>query len=162
MEHKIGQRIDFKRLVIALLVGLCTTPVLGFSEYHDTGLYQCSAGQDGVFVINTRTGQIWEFETSSTIDFGTPQDRKSQRSYIAPTELIPMPLPVGSQIINGFNGLSQGNTYILDNGQIWEQTGFYTCARVPSVPRATIRRGYTGYKMTVDGIDIPVAVRRIK
>jgi hypothetical protein len=160
MEHKMEQRI--KRLVIALLVGLCTTPVLGFSKYHDTGLYQCSAGQDGVFVINTRTGQIWELGISSTIDFGTPHNRESQHSYITPRVVIPMSMPVKSQIINGFNGLSRGNIYKLDNGQIWEQTDFYTCTRIPPISRATIRRGYTGYRMTVDGIDIPVAVRQIK
>lgn len=162
MEHKIEQRIDFKRLVIGLLLGLCMAPASGFSKDNDNGLYQCSAGEDGVFVINTRTGQLWEFEISSTIDFGTPQNRKSQCSYITPPEVIPMFLPVKSQIINGFNGLSQGNIYKFGNGQIWEQTDFYICTRVPAMPRATIWRGYTGYKMTVEGIDIPVAVRQIK
>jgi hypothetical protein len=162
MEHKIEQRIDFKRLVIILLLSLCITPMLGFSKDIDNGLYQCSADQDGVFIINTRTGQIWELAIPSTIDFGTPPNRKTQRSYITPPEVIPMSLPVKSQIISGFDGLSQGNIYKFDNGQIWEQTDFYSCARVPAIPRATICRAYTGYKMTIDGIDIPVAVRQLK
>lgn len=162
MEHKIEQRIDFKRLVIILLLSLCITPVLGFSKDNDNGLYQCSVGQDGVFIINTRTGQIWELTISSTIDFGTPPNRKSQRSYITPPEVIPMSLPVKSQIINGFGGLKKGNIYKLDNGQIWEQTGFYSCHRIPAIPRATIWRGYTGYQMTVDGIDISVSVQQLK
>jgi hypothetical protein len=162
MENKIELRIDFKRLVISLLLGLCIMPVPGFSKDNDNGPYQCSAGQDGVFVINTRTGQLWELGISSTIDYGTPQNRRFQRAYITPPEVTPMFLPVKSQIINGFNGLSQGSTYKLNNGQIWVQTDFYSCYLSPAMPRATICRGYTGYKMIVDGIDVPVAVQQIK
>ncbi|MGD0785471.1 MAG: hypothetical protein ABR969_06635 [Sedimentisphaerales bacterium] len=87
MEHKIEQRrgsIDFKSLVIGLLLGLCITLVLGASNNNDNGKYQCSAGQGQVFIIDTQTGQTWGLDNSSTTDFGTPQNRKSQKSFITP------------------------------------------------------------------------------
>lgn len=76
--------IDFKSLVIGLLLGLCITLVLGASNYNDNGQYQCSAGGSQVFVIDTQTGQTWALDHSSTTDFGTPQNRKSQKSFTTP------------------------------------------------------------------------------
>ncbi len=87
MEHKIEQRnrnIEFKSLIIGLLLGLCITLVMGFSNDSDNGRYQCSADQNQVFIIDTQTGQTWILDNSSTTDLGTPQNRKSQKSFITP------------------------------------------------------------------------------
>jgi hypothetical protein len=87
MEHRIEQRnrnIDFKSLVIGLLLGLCITLVSGASKDGGNGRYDCSADQDQVFIIDTQTGQTWRLDKSSTTDFGTPQNRKSEKTYVTP------------------------------------------------------------------------------
>lgn len=87
MEHKTQRRIrniDFKSLAIGLLLGLCIMLVSGYATDGDNGRYQCSASENQVFILDTQTGQTWKVDASSTIDLGTPQDRKSKQTDISP------------------------------------------------------------------------------
>ena len=87
MERKTqcGKIIDLRSLVIGLLLGSCLILVSGYSGNSANGRYQCSASAGlWVFIIDTQTGQTWKLDDSATADFGTPQNRKSQQSYISP------------------------------------------------------------------------------
>lgn len=69
---------------------------------------------------------------------------------------------VESVIVSDFNGFSHGNVYRLRNGQLWQQTEFYTWYRYWYYPSVIIYSSGGSYKMLVEGIDHPVTVRRVR
>lgn len=68
---------------------------------------------------------------------------------------------VQSTVISAFSGLAYGNRYALANGQIWEQTEFYTWYHYAFRPNATVFVELGVTKIVVAGISRPVAVRRV-
>lgn len=79
--------IDFKNLAIGFLLGICLLLVIASANNGKYGRYQsCSAGDNdqAVFVIDTQTGQTWRLGRTDTFDFGTPQQRKSERRSETP------------------------------------------------------------------------------
>lgn len=69
--------IDIKSLLIGLLLGVCTLLALGAvnSRQNNTGRYQiaCPDSQNTCFVIDTKTGQVWQrYSRSSGTQYGTP------------------------------------------------------------------------------------------
>jgi len=81
----IARNIDFKSMMIGLLLGVCVLLVSGqYTEQHNTNnrFMCCAAGSDpyGVFVIDTQTGQTWRLDNKSTIGYGTPENRQENPS----------------------------------------------------------------------------------
>lgn len=82
----IAQNLDFKSLIIGLLIGVCALLVSGqydHNENTDGRFMCCAAGSDpyGVFIVDTQTGQTWRLDNKSTIYYGAPENRQSSRSY---------------------------------------------------------------------------------
>lgn len=72
--------------------------------------------------------------------------------------------PITATLQGEFSGFSQGRTYTLDNGQVWEQTD---ATRVSGVrrqsPKVSIRPGVMGvWYMKVEGSNTQPKVRRTK
>lgn len=85
MELK-KHNIDFKYLALGLIIGICLMMVIGAAS-DGRGRYQsCPAGNNdlAVFVIDTQTGHAWRVGRIDTLDFGTPQQRKSERRSQTP------------------------------------------------------------------------------
>ena len=79
--------IDFKNLALGFLFGICLMLVIALANNGEGERYQsCNAGDNdqAVFVIDTQTGQTWRMGRTDTFDFGTPQQRKSERQTQTP------------------------------------------------------------------------------
>jgi hypothetical protein len=79
--------IDFKNLVLGLLLGICLMLVTAAADNGEDERYQCCAAGDNdqaVFVIDIQTGQTWRMSRTDTFDYGTPQQRKSERQTQTP------------------------------------------------------------------------------
>ena len=79
--------IDFKNLALGFLLGICLMLAIASADNGGHGRYQsCNAGDNdqAVFVIDTQTGQTWRMSRTDTFDFGTPQQRKSERQTQTP------------------------------------------------------------------------------
>lgn len=86
MELEKQNNIDFKYLALGLIIGICLIMVIGAAS-DGRGRYQaCNAGDNdqAVYVIDTQTGQTWRMSRTDTLDFGTPQQRKSERRSETP------------------------------------------------------------------------------
>lgn len=69
---------------------------------------------------------------------------------------------ITSQTSGDFNGFENGKIFELANGQIWKQTSFDYYYYYYFMPKVTIYKDGTQYKMVVDGVDKTVTVERIK
>jgi len=69
---------------------------------------------------------------------------------------------VSGTISGSFDGLAYGRVYVLTNGQVWQQSEYYTWYWYASYPSVLIFRDGATYRMRVDGIDRPVAVVRLQ
>jgi len=69
---------------------------------------------------------------------------------------------VESYITSDFQRLAHGEVFVLANGQVWEQTEYYTWFWYAFRPRVIIYSDYGSYKMAVAGIDHVVSVRRLR
>jgi hypothetical protein len=86
MEHrtKRGKIINFKSVAVGFLLCFCLILVSANSG-NSRGRYDCcTSGTGRLFIIDTHTGHTWELTVSSTVDYGTPENRQSQTSYITP------------------------------------------------------------------------------
>lgn len=68
--------------------------------------------------------------------------------------------PIDSYISSDFDGLQQGNIYVLANGQVWEQTEYYFYYHYAYRPRVRIYSSYGSYRMQVEGVNRAVTVVR--
>jgi hypothetical protein len=69
---------------------------------------------------------------------------------------------IETQIDGDFEGW-EGETIVkLMNGQIWQQTEYYYYYHYAFMPKVTIIKTGTGYKMIVDGIPKAIGVTRLK
>ena len=69
---------------------------------------------------------------------------------------------IESTLVGKFEGLKAGNTYTLENGQVWEQVEPWNWISAVVTPSVTIYPASGGYKMKVQNIEHSVIVRRIK
>lgn len=72
------------------------------------------------------------------------------------------PSLVEGYVTNSFSGFSKGNIFKLDNGQIWEQTEYFTYTYTYARPKVMIYKSSGEYKLKFDNIDHAVTVKRIK
>jgi hypothetical protein len=83
----------------------------------------------------------------------------------APAPPVAAPAPTGAftaTITNDFTGYSMGRIFVLDNGQIWEQTEAWVWTWFWSRPQVLIYPTAAGWKLHFDQIDHDVFVRRIR
>ena len=81
------RNMNLATLAGGFLLGLCVMLLVGADYGNTNGRYQCCpAGEESlaVFVIDTQTGQTWRMGRTDTYDFGTPLERKSERSVETP------------------------------------------------------------------------------
>jgi len=81
---------------------------------------------------------------------------------IAQATIVSAQPTVESVIVSKFTGLKKGNTYTLQNGQIWKQTEMWTHPVMRVRPKVTIHKEGGASKMYVEDINRPVAVERVK
>ncbi len=72
--------------------------------------------------------------------------------------------PITGHLVGRFDGFGKGNTYTLDNGQVWEQSEAASLAGVHKTgPAVSIKPGIGGvWSMKVEGYNTTAKVRRIK
>jgi hypothetical protein len=65
-------------------------------------------------------------------------------------------------ITNDFTGYATGRIFVLDNGQVWQQTEGWTWSWTWSRPRVLIYPTAGGWKLHFDQIDHDVYVQRVR
>lgn len=75
------------RFILGVLAGICLMLIIGMAAADDTtpGPYQCCpAGDDAssVFVLDTQTAEVWLLGRGTTVELGTPFNRKSVRTNV--------------------------------------------------------------------------------
>jgi hypothetical protein len=86
----------------------------------------------------------------------------SSASSFAPSVSTLAGASVQSTITNEFTGYEYDRIFVLDNGQIWQQTQYWTWYWYTYRPRALIYQSDSGWKLHVDDIDHDVSVQRIR
>lgn len=75
---------DWRSLVIGLLIGMMVLLASGLKgESRFLGRYiPISAGnsESAIFIVDAYTGQTWRMDESSTISYGTPEQRELSES----------------------------------------------------------------------------------
>jgi hypothetical protein len=72
------------------------------------------------------------------------------------------PAVIESQIDGEFEGWDGDTIFKLVNGQIWQQSSYHYHYHYAYMPRVTIYRSGTGYKMKVEGVDQTISVQRLR
>lgn len=67
-----------------------------------------------------------------------------------------------SRIDGEFNGWEGETIFKLQNGQIWQQSRYAYRYHYSYAPKVLIYKSSTGFMMRVDGVDEPIAVKRLK
>ncbi len=88
----ITRDMDWRSLVIGLLIGMVVLMASG----HQTGqrflgrYIPISAGNsaDAIFIIDAYSGHTWRMDESSTIDYGTPEQRELPETDVPRTERL--------------------------------------------------------------------------
>ncbi|WMJ70212.1 hypothetical protein [Stenotrophomonas sp. 24(2023)] len=72
--------------------------------------------------------------------------------------------PINAVLTGDFRGFGKGRTYVLDNGQEWEQTDATTLAGIRKTsPKVAISPGVLGaWYLKVEGVNTQAKVRRTK
>ena len=73
-----------------------------------------------------------------------------------------MPDTIESYIVSAFTGLTQGNRYELENGQVWEQTDAPSQSWIAAMPPVKIWRSDKKFMMRVEPSEQIITVRRIR
>jgi hypothetical protein len=79
----------------------------------------------------------------------------SERAEESPTQTIE------SQMDGEFSGFDGSTVFTLTNGQKWQQASYSYSAHSADRPRVRIERAGAGHLMYVEGLDKPIAVRRL-
>jgi hypothetical protein len=73
-----------------------------------------------------------------------------------------IPDVINSQIDGDFEGW-EGETIVkLMNGQTWQQSEYYYHYHYSFMPKVTIFKSGSGYKMKIDGVDLAVGVTKLR
>lgn len=111
-------------------------------------------------VLGTMAGcspRFW-YGTAAVLGAASSGAQAAQGNAITPIG----PPAIQGQVTGASQGFSQGATFTLSNGQVWQQVESYTWHNYAYSPQATIFFEGGVYKMRLAGIDHPVAVRRIR
>ncbi|AQQ09231.1 hypothetical protein L21SP3_01033 [Sedimentisphaera cyanobacteriorum] len=81
------QESKVKNLLIGFALGIGLAVCMGQAVAPREGTYQISSGgADSVFILDTRSGQIWQRTDSDITDFGTPNKPKSEEKNVIKTQ----------------------------------------------------------------------------
>ncbi len=69
---------------------------------------------------------------------------------------------IASHIYGAFTGWDGRTLFKLRNGQLWQQVGYSHLYRYSYMPGVLITRSGDRYQMLVEGVDIPVPVKRLR
>lgn len=79
-SSSIIRNLDWRSLIIGLLIAMMAMLAAGHkSGDRFVGRYQAiQAGNSefGIFIVDPYTGQTWRMDETSTINYGTPEDRE--------------------------------------------------------------------------------------
>ena len=80
----LSRNLDWRSLIIGLLIAITALLASGHkSGDRFRGRYEAiSAGHSefGIFIVDVYTGQTWRMDNTSTISYGTPEDREFPES----------------------------------------------------------------------------------
>jgi hypothetical protein len=74
----------------------------------------------------------------------------------------PEPGQITSRIIGEFGGWNGRTVFELENGQVWQQSSNGLLIAKLTNPKVTIKKATFSYKLSVEGYNASVSVRRIK
>jgi hypothetical protein len=74
----------------------------------------------------------------------------------------PKPDQITSRIIGEFSGWNGRTVFELENGQVWQQSSNGLLIVKLTNPRVTIKKATFSYKLSVEGYNASVSVRRVK
>jgi len=74
----------------------------------------------------------------------------------------PQPGQITSRIIGEFSGWNGRTVFELENGQVWQQSSNGLLIVKLTNPRVTIKKATFSYKLSVEGYNASVSVRRVK
>lgn len=73
--------------ILVCCMGQAVFEKLDASSNQNIGAYQITSGDsETVYIIDSRTGQIWQRTDSQLIDFGTPQEPTSKKATVIKTQ----------------------------------------------------------------------------
>jgi hypothetical protein len=72
------------------------------------------------------------------------------------------PDSIETQIDDTFNGWDGETIFKLSNGQIWQQSSYAYTYHYAYRPKVLIYRSGSVYRMTVEGVDSTIQVKRLK
>ena len=74
----------------------------------------------------------------------------------------PKPGQITSRIIGEFSGWNGETVFELENGQVWQQSRNGLLIAKLTNPKVTIKKAMFSYKLSVEGYNASISVRRIK
>ncbi|MGE4285465.1 MAG: hypothetical protein AB7F23_02495 [Phycisphaerae bacterium] len=76
-----------RNTLIGIAGGLALAACMGADNWSQAGSFQISAGSSSeVYILDTRTGHLWERAESQIVDFGTPTEPISQTKVVKMTQ----------------------------------------------------------------------------
>jgi hypothetical protein len=86
----------------------------------------------------------------------------ASRSTPSPAKTSTTPDSIETQIDDTFNGWDGETIFRLSNGQIWQQSSYAYTYHYAYRPKVLIYRSGSVYRMTVEGVDSTIQVKRLK
>lgn len=76
-----------RNTLLGVAGGFALAACIGAENWSQPGSYQISGGSTGeVYILDTRTGQLWERFESQIVDFGTPTEPISRTKVVKMTQ----------------------------------------------------------------------------
>lgn len=117
--------------------------------------------QDGVYYRMVRYdaefGYVRAPDATTYPDVDVDSMASARRSRAAP---VAGSHDIESRIKGRFEGWTGKTLFLLENGQIWQQTDGRVQRAFGSSPRVTLRRRAGGHEMSVEGVSATVTVRQ--
>lgn len=135
-------------------------------EFRAAGLHKLSPEE--LARLNTWLDRRVEQQASAAAATAVEQAREEGRREVVASNRgffhFGSDEPIEASIVGEFSGFGNRKRYVLDNGQVWEQTDAATLAGVRRTnPAVRIRPGALGaWWLQVDGYNTRAKVQRIK
>jgi hypothetical protein len=146
--------------------------------FHGTGTYYYNSGMkfSGEYINNSPVyGRF--YNEAGVLLYEGPLDENgvpiTSNNTVVGNSAPPVDIPllntptksedvIISKIDGDFDGFENGKIFQLMNGQIWKQVSYEYKYSYKFMPKVTIYKDGTKYKMVVDGVDKTITVERLK